>query len=605
MTYTAPIEDMMFVLEELCGLDDITRLPAFADLDPETARAILQEAGKFAGEVLAPLNAAGDRAGLGFDQGRVTLPEGWAEAYHSMCEMGWNAPVARDCGGMGLPALVNSAVQEMFSGANTAFQLCSMLTQGAVEAIDLYASQAQKALYLPKLVSGQWSGTMNLTEPQAGSDLGAIRTRAVPEGDHYRVSGQKIFITYGAHDMTENIIHLVLARLPDAPAGTKGISMFIVPKRLVNADGTLGAANDLRCVSLEHKMGIHASPTATMSFGDAGGAIGYLVGAPNQGLHYMFAMMNNARLGVGLQGVGIAEHATQGAVAFALERRQGRVPQGASSTAIISHPDIRRMLGLMRARTEAARVLAYRAARSLDLARHSDDARQQHWHQQRVDLLIPVVKAWSTELSLSTASLGVQVHGGMGYIEETGAAQHLRDARITSIYEGTTGIQALDLVGRKIALDKGAAAFALVADMRASAARLEQAGLEWANPERAAPDGPDWARLAAQVNEAAALVEEVTQWIIGQNGQEPQASACAVLELFGLCLGAWAMGDAAYHAAKRLAAGRQTAHARAKLAMADFYMAQCFPMARALRRMVEDGAASILALEPEDFAIGA
>ncbi|MGB0905769.1 MAG: acyl-CoA dehydrogenase family protein, partial [Mangrovicoccus sp.] len=346
------------------------------------------------------------------------------------------------------PQVVNACIQEMFQGANMAFQLCPMLTQGAVEALEAYASDELKETYLEKMVTGEWTGTMNLTEPQAGSDLGALRSKAVPEGDHYLISGQKIFITYGEHDMTENIIHLVLARLPDAPEGVRGISLFVVPKFMVGADGSLGARNDVRCVSVEHKLGIHASPTCTMSFGDNGGAVGYLVGEPHKGLPYMFAMMNNARLNVGIQGIGVAEQAFQTAMAYACERKQ-------MGKAIIEHADVRRMLASMRSRVEAARALAVTAALSLDYAGKHPDADIKARHQRRVDLLIPVVKGWSTEMAVDVASLGVQVHGGMGYVEETGAAQFLRDARITTIYEGTTGIQALDLVGRKILRDEG------------------------------------------------------------------------------------------------------------------------------------------------------
>ncbi|WP_372605306.1 acyl-CoA dehydrogenase family protein, partial [Actibacterium sp.] len=357
MTYTAPLEDMLFVLEDLCGLEEVSKLPGLEDATPDMVAAILEEAGKFAGQVLAPLNVVGDTKGLKFEDGAVTTPEGWSEAYQGIVEMGWNSPTADpEHGGMGLPAVVNACIQEMFNGANTAFQLCPMLTQGAIEAIEGYASDELKETYLPKLVTGEWTGTMNLTEPQAGSDLAAIRSKAVPEGDHYRVSGQKIFITYGEHDMVENIIHLVLARLPDAPEGVKGISLFVVPKFMVNADGSLGDRNDVRCVSIEHKLGIHGSPTCTLAFGDTGGAIGYLVGEANKGLQYMFAMMNSARLGVGLQGIGIAEHATQHATAYAMERKQGGTPPESGIDTIMGHPDIRRMLGLMKSRTEAARV---------------------------------------------------------------------------------------------------------------------------------------------------------------------------------------------------------------------------------------------------------
>ncbi|THD75058.1 acyl-CoA dehydrogenase [Thalassobius vesicularis] len=593
MAYTAPLDDMLFVLEDLCGLDAIAQLPGLEEASPDMVAAILEEAGKFAGNVLSPLNVTGDQQGLGFDDGAVTTPTGWKDAYDQLVEMGWNSPTAApDHGGMGLPQVVNACIQEMFQGANMSFQLCPMLTQGAIEAIEGYASDALKETYLPNLVSGVWTGTMNLTEPQAGSDLAAIRSKAEPEGDHYRISGQKIFITYGEHDMAENIIHLVLARLPDAPAGVKGISLFIVPKFIVNADGSLGDLNDVRCVSIEHKLGIHASPTCTLAFGDKGGAIGYLVGEANKGLQYMFAMMNNARLNVGIQGIGVAEHATQHAVAYAMERKQGGTPEGSAPT-IMGHPDVRRMLGLMASRTQAARILAYRAAASLDFAHRAEDAETRAYHQRRVDFLIPVAKGWSTELGVSSASYGVQVHGGMGFVEETGAAQHLRDARITTIYEGTTGIQALDLVGRKIARDKGEAAREIIAEMRKSADALAQ---------MTAP-GADWAALSRGVAEAAHLMSETTDWLVSQNGHEPQAAAVSVLEMFGITLGAWAMGDAALHAAKRIADGRGSKALSAKLNFAGFYMTNVFPQARGLQQIAMAGAGNVLTLQSADFGV--
>ena len=591
MTYAAPVADMLFVLEDLCGLKDIAALPGLEDASPDMVAAILDEAAKFAGNVLAPLNVSGDRAGLGFNDGAVTTPEGWSAAYSQLVEMGWNSPTASpEHGGMGLPAAVNACIQEMFNGANTAFQLCSLLTQGAIEAIDGYADDGLKGSYLAKLVSGEWTGTMNLTEPQAGSDLAAIRSRAEPEGGRFRIFGQKIFITYGEHDMAENIVHLVLARLPDAPPGVKGVSLFVVPKFLVNPDGSLGARNDVRCVSIEHKLGIHASPTCTLAFGDNGGALGDLVGEPHKGLQYMFAMMNSARLGVGLQGIGIAEAALQHAVAYAMERKQGATADP-EVPSIMGHPDIRRMLGLMKARTEAARVLAYRAAAALDYAHRAPDSDLRARNQRRVDLLIPVVKGWSTELGVHSASLGVQVHGGMGFIEETGAAQHLRDARITTIYEGTTGIQSLDLIGRKILRDRGQAAAELVADMRASAAAL------------AAMSGSlaDWAGLSANVLEAAERVEAVTAWLLAQNGHEPQAAAVNVLEMFGIALGAWAMGDAALAAARRLEGGAQGGHLTAKLNLVAFYMASVLPAAQSLQKVITEGSASVMNLHAQDF----
>ncbi len=590
MTYAAPLQDMRFVLYNLCDLDAISQLPGFEEATPEVVDAILEEAAKYACRELSPLNRAGDLAGIGFDGGKVTTPRGWKTAYDTLVEMGWNSPAAnREHGGMGLPLVVNACIQEMFQGANMSFQLCPMLTQGAIEALEGYASDALKEIYLPKLITGEWTGTMNLTEPQAGSDLASIRTRAVSEGDRYRISGQKIFITYGEHDLTENIIHLVLARLPDAPAGVKGISLFLVPKLMPD-----GSANDVHCVSVEQKLGIHASPTCTLSFGDNGGAVGYLVGEANRGLEYMFAMMNSARLSVGLQGVGVAEHACQDAAAYASERRQGKADGVEGSAAIIHHPDVRRMLGIMKSRTEAARILAYRAAAALDFAHRAEDPETRARHQRRVDLLIPVVKGCSTEMSIQIASLGVQVHGGMGYVEETGAAQHLRDARITTIYEGTTGIQALDLIGRKILRDRGAAAQEIIDDVRMSAAQL------------ACEDNPhgDWELLTRSVTQAADALEAATTWLLGaekETAHVQTASAMNVLDVFGLALGAWALGDAARAAAAEISAGGHSAHAGAMIRLAEFYALQVFPDAQARLSAATGGAASILALELSDL----
>jgi alkylation response protein AidB-like acyl-CoA dehydrogenase len=594
MTYQAPLQDMTFVLEELCGLAELSALPGLEEATPDMVAAILEEAAKFAGAVIAPLNAVGDHEGLGFADGAVTTPPGWKEGYQQLVEMGWNCPTASpEFGGLGLPSVVNACIQEMFNGANTAFQLCSLLTQGAIEAIGHYASDDLRAIYLQHLISGHWTGTMNLTEPQAGSDLAAIRSRAVPEGEAYRIFGQKIFITYGEHDMAENIVHLVLARLPDAPAGVKGISLFVVPKFLINADGSLGARNDVRCVSIEHKLGIHGSPTCTLAFGDNGGALGHLVGAPHQGLQYMFAMMNSARLGVGLQGIGIAELAGQKAAAYAADRKQGGAPGFEGSAPIIAHPDVRRMLGLIRARTFAARVLAYRAAAAQDVAQRAPEADQAARAQRRLDLLIPVVKGWSTEMGNVSASLGVQVHGGMGYIEETGAAQMLRDARITTIYEGTTGIQALDLIGRKLIRDQGRAMGELLEDLAASAAKL------------GAAEGPgaDWAAMQEMVSSAAAILAEATAWVLAagqRNGQLPQAAALAMLDLTGICLGAWAMADTALAAAQKIAAGDSAGHLGTKLRLAEFYRTQIFPQAQAQVVQLK-GAEAILDLETGDL----
>ncbi|KCV80747.1 acyl-CoA dehydrogenase [Actibacterium atlanticum] len=587
MTYSAPLQDMRFVLHNLCDLDAISQLSGFQDISPDMVDAILEEAAKYAAQELSVLNRVGDLEGLGFDQGNVTTPKGWREAYDMLVEMGWNSPTASpEHGGMGLPFVVNACIQEMFQGANMAFQLCPMLTQGAIEALEGYASDALKETYLPKLVSGEWAGTMNLTEPQAGSDLAAIRSKAVPEADHYRISGQKIFITYGEHDLTENIVHLVLARLPDAPAGVKGISLFVVPK--VMPDGT---KNDVRCVSIEHKLGIHASPTCTLSFGEQDGAIGYLVGEANRGLEYMFAMMNNARLSVGLQGIGVAEHACQDAAAYALDRKQGQAANVEDSAPIIHHPDVRRMLASMKSRTEAARILAYRAAAALDMAHRADDTETRARAQRRVDLLIPVVKGWSTELAIDVASLGVQVHGGMGYVEETGAAQHLRDARITTIYEGTTGIQALDLVGRKIIRDGGVAARELVAELRETRERLAKAHNGQAELQPLLP----------MIEEAANLIETATGWLL-DNPKKSPAAAMNVLDLFGLCLGGWAQADAALAALDQISLGQNTGFTETKLRLAAFYAQQVFPEARARMTSIKGGSDSVYALSPQDLA---
>lgn len=593
MSYEAPCKEMLFVLEHLSNLEELSKLSGFGEFSPDVVAAILHEAGKFAVEILSPLNTIGDRTGAQYDGGFVKSPDQWQSAYSKLVSEGWNSPSApREVGGMGLPAAVNACIQEMFLGANTAFQLCSILTQGAIDAIDGFASDELKQAYLPKLVSGEWSGTMNLTEPQAGSDLSAIRAKAVSSGDHFLVSGQKIFITYGEHELTENIIHLVLARLPDAPDGVRGLSLFLVPKFLVNRDGSCVARNDIHCVSIERKLGIHASPTCTLAFGEKGGAVGYLIGNPHEGLQYMFSMMNSARLNIGIQGIGIAENATQQAVSYSLVRKQGHTPAGAAVT-IMGHPDIRRMLGLMKSSTDAARILSCRAAASLDFANRAEDAELRAYHRRRVDLLIPVVKGWATELSVNTASLGIQVHGGMGFIEETGVAQHLRDSRITTIYEGTTGIQALDLIGRKIKRDHGRAVDELIAEMRASA----QALTSMSGPEA------DWKALAAAVSHGANLVEQATIWILKQEGEEPTAAAVYVLELFGIALGAWAMGDAAQKAGAQIKIGQKTLLLRSKVHLAQFFMHHVLPGADTLLETITSGSKTTLKLEADHFAV--
>src|SRR5215471_2068782 len=504
--YHAPLKEMRFVLTEVAGLEQVAKLPGFEEASPDLVMAILDEAAKFATEVLDPLNVVGDREGARrLDDGSVRTPSGFKEAYKQYCANGWNGLTKNpDFGGQGLPQLVSTAVEEMWHAANLAFDLCPMLTQGAIEAIELVGTGDQKQRFLPRMVSGEWTGTMNLTEAQAGSDLAAVRTRAVPQPDgSFRLYGQKIFITYGEHDYTENIIHLVLARTPTAPEGVKGISLFIVPKFLVNADGSLGARNDVWCVSLEHKLGIHASPTAVLAYGDHGGATGYLVGEENRGLEYMIIMMNIARFAVGMEGVGLAERAYQRAAAYAKERIQGK-PLGAGKAGepIIGHPDIRRMLMTMRAETEAMRAVAYVTSAALDNAHRHPDPEARKRHQAFAELMIPIVKGWCTESAQEIAYTGVQVHGGMGYIEETGAAQHYRDARIITIYEGTTGIQANDLIGRKTARDGGKVAFSVIGEMQAIDAEL------------AKQKGAEFAAIRTQLAAAVVALKESVEWIV-------------------------------------------------------------------------------------------
>ncbi len=467
--FTPPIRDLRFLIHDVIGLQTVAELPGFGETSPDLVDAILEEAGKLAKGVLAPLNRIGDQEGSVLDDdGTVRTPTGWKDAYEKFCEGGWQGISAPEKeGGMGLPLLLGAAVGEMWHSANMAFALCPMLTSGAIELLTIHGTDEQRALYLSRMISGEWTGTMNLTEPQAGSDLSKVRSMATPAGDGtYRITGQKIFITYGDHEMTDNIVHLVLARTPDAPNGVKGISLFIVPKFIVDTNGKIGPRNDVKCISLEHKLGIHASPTAVLSFGDKGGATGYLVGVEGHGLACMFTMMNNARLAVGQQGVAISERAYQQAVAYARDRKQGKSPTTGQDDAIIHHGDVQRMLIRMRATTEAARALSLYAAAQLDIAHHHENGNTRKSAQSRADILIPMVKGWSTDLGVENASLGIQVHGGMGFIEETGAAQHLRDARIAPIYEGTNGIQALDLIGRKLLRDNGVAMHILIDEIR-------------------------------------------------------------------------------------------------------------------------------------------
>jgi 3-(methylthio)propanoyl-CoA dehydrogenase len=595
MNYTAPLQDMQFVLKELAGLDQVTQLPGCEEATADVVDAILEEAGKFASGVLAPLNRVGDREGTQWADKAVTMPTGFGDAYQQFVDNGWNG-LGHDpeFGGQGLPRLVSAAVREMWKSANHAFALCPMLTDGAIEALELCGSPEQKATYLPKMVSGEWTGTMNITEPQAGSDLAAIRSRAEPQADgSYRIFGQKIFITYGEHDLAANIIHLVLARLPDAPPGVKGISLFVVPKFLVNADGSLGDRNDAYCVSIEHKLGIHASPTCVMSFGDDGGAVGTLVGKPNEGLKYMFIMMNAARYGVGLEGLAVAEASYQHALAYARERVQCRAIEGsAAPVAIIQHPDIRRMLMLMKSQTEAMRALAYVVAAAQDTATHHADAGERLANQAFVDLMTPVVKGWLTETGNRIAYLGVQVHGGMGFIEETGAAQFMRDARITTIYEGTTGIQANDLIGRKIAREGGATLKTVIAQMRATQAELAASG------------DTDCQAIAAALLEGIAAVSAAGDYIVaryGGNVREVAAGAVPFLQLMGIVSGGWQMGRAALIARGKIGADGTASYYASKLKTARFYADHVLVEAPGLARTIVAGGASVLALDEEQF----
>ena len=576
---------MRFSLSRVVDLARVTRLPGFEDFDPEMLNAVLEEASKVAESALAPLNLSGDQAHARLvEEGVVRMPDGFKAAYETYRDGGWNAvPFEPEFGGGGLPWVVAFAVQEMWHSANMAFGLCPLLNQGTVELLQAHGSESQKKTYLNKLISGHWTGTMNLTEPQAGSDLSQVRARATPAPEAgpgaYRIKGQKIFITYGEHDLASNIIHMVLARLPDAPEGTKGISLFIVPKFLPTDDGGLGARNDVQCVSLEHKLGINASPTCTMVFGDQSeGAMGYLVGAEHQGLKLMFTMMNNARLAVGLEGVAIAERAFGQALAFARERVQSRHVDRPKDppVRIIEHADVRRMLLTMKALTQAARALTYEAAVQLDLAKREPDGEARRRAQARVDLLTPVIKTWSTDVGCEVASLGVQVHGGMGYVEETGAAQHYRDARIAPIYEGTNGIQANDLTFRKVLRDRGTAALAFIDDARQTCAALEGA------------KDPALMAIRKRLGEGIDALESATRWMVDvgrQHAERAAAGAYPYASLFGTVAGGHMMARAAL-AAREEPEGDFT---KGKLACARFYAEQILPRAGAYLVPIVDG----------------
>jgi acyl-CoA dehydrogenase len=582
MTYRAPVADISFALNNAAGFASALADGLYGDLAADVVEAVLTEAGKFATDVLAPLNVIGDREGARFKDGAVTTAPGWKEAYHAWAQAGWNglaAPV--EWGGQGLPHAVNAACIEMWNSAAMAFGLGPVLTVAAIDALVAHGSDELKRAYLPKLVSGEWMGTMQLTEPQAGSDVGASRTRAERAADgSYRITGQKIFITYGEHDLTDNIIHLVLARLPDAPPGTKGLSLFLIPKFLPNADGSLGRRNDARAHSIEHKLGIHASPTCTMVYGDHGGATGFLVGEENRGMVCMFTMMNQARLSVALQGVAIAERASQQALAYARERKQGRAPGVESgSSPIIAHPDVKRMLLTMRALTRAARALSYATAVAIDRAQRSPDAAARQAAHERASLLTPVAKAFSTDIGSEVASLGVQVHGGMGYIEETGAAQHYRDARITPIYEGTNGIQAIDLVTRKLPLAGGATVMAYIGDLRRTVQAVN------------ANNDPAFGWTGVRLQDATDSLERATQWLLGSqrnNLEAALAGATPYLRLFGLAAGGALLAEEAL-AAVRLAGNG----AAGRVAIARFFAENLAVQAGSLERTVVEAADSV------------
>jgi acyl-CoA dehydrogenase len=589
--YQAPLADMKFVLRELVDLQQVTELEGFGDVTADVAEAVLDEGAKFAASVLSPLNRSGDVQGARWQDRQVLTAGGWQQAYTRFVADGWNAlSCPAEFGGQNLPRVVSALIEEMWQGANMAFSLCPMLTRGAIEAIDLRGSEAQKGTYLSKMVAGEWTGTMVLTEPQAGSDLSAVRTRAKPEGDgRYRLEGQKIFITYGDHDLTGNIIHLVLARIVGAPEGVRGISLFVVPKFLIDKDGSVGARNDVECISIEHKLGIHASPTCVLAFGQNGGALGELIGEENRGLETMFIMMNAARYSVGIEGVGISERAYQTALAYARERIQSTEAgvRGGARVTLIHHPDVRRMLLLMKSQVEAMRALAAVIAVSLDTARLHPLEEERQRHQAFADLMIPVIKGWCTENSIEIASLGIQVHGGVGFVEETGAAQHLRDARITTIYEGTTGIQANDLIGRKLARDGGHAARTVIAQMRDLIA--EQAG--------AAELSQDAAALAAGVDALEAAVSYVVE-NYAKDIRGVSVGAVPLLKLFGIVAGGWQMLRAASISRRRLAEDLGRADAgfhQAKISTARFYADHVLSQAPGLSHSVIHGAAGALA----------
>lgn len=590
MAYRAPVDDIMFALKTAAGLDALIADGCAGSVDRETVEAILGEAGKFAEDVLDPLNKIGDAAASRLIDGKVVTPPGWKEAYDQFAAGGWSAlPCPEEFGGQGLPCVVAMAASEIWNSANLAFGVCPLLTNGAIDSIDIAGSDELKRSYLPNLVSGRWTGTMNLTEPQAGSDLNAVQSRAERAADGtYRIFGTKIFISYGDHDLTENIIHLVLARLPDAPPGTRGLTLFLVPKRLVNADGSLGEKNDVVCAGLEHKLGIRASPTAVLKFGETKGAVGYAVGDENRGLATMFIMMNAARLAVGTQGVAIAERSTQHAMAYAKERRQGRGlgSKSAQMAPIVAHADVRRMLMTMKSLTQAARAICFATARDMDVSRHAAEAAVREAAANRMALMIPIAKAFSTDVACEVSSLGIQIHGGMGFVEETGAAQYYRDARILPIYEGTNGIHAIDLLTRKLMLGGGDTAQALFDDLRATVREVQ------------ASNASEFGHMGERLAETLNALVDTTHWMdatLAISPQEAMAGATPFLRLFGLAVGG-------HHLARGALAASATGNGADRVAIARFFAENISVAGPGLASAITSGAGSVLALEPEVLA---
>ena len=590
--YSPPLDDMKFTLKEVVNVNSLSELPAFSEVGLEALDSLLDEASRFFNEVISPTNRTGDLEGsLLNDDGSVSTPSGFREAYAQYVDAGWGAiSFDPEYGGGGFPWLVGIAVTEMLTAANMALSLNPMLTQGSIHALTAHGDQEQKLAWLPKLITGEWAGTMNLTEPQAGSDVGALTTKAEIQDDGtYKITGQKIYITWGEHDLTENIVHLVLARTPDAPPGTKGISLFIVPKFIINDDGSIGEENDIKCLSIEHKLGIHASPTCVLQFGDNGGATGYIVGEENSGMRYMFTMMNQARLAVGLEGLAVADRAYQQALDYALERMQGRradTPKG-ESVPIIDHPDVRRMLMTMKAYIEAMRCMIYLNAKSIDIAHHHPDEDERTRGHELTDLLTPLSKSWCTDLGNELTSLGIQIHGGMGFVEETGAAQHYRDIRIAGIYEGTNGIQAIDLVGRKLSMRKGDVVRELLLEINETASELHSANLKG---------------IARPLEDAVKDMQAATEWLIEKGGASTDdglAGATPYLRMFGTTVGGWLLAKSALQAKKQIDEGNDSEFLQAKIETAAFYAEQLLPQVSGLLPATVSGAESLYAIKPE------